>query len=289
MTSRAVREHFGPIRSETHNWGGDVAHDRHRVRDPGRQDTSGLDTSFLHLETGPAHMHVASTTLFEGPTPELRGVPRPHRLAAPPGAALPPEAPLRPLRPGPAGLGRRPPPQPRLPRPPHRPPSPGQRGAAANARRADLLAAARPHEAAVGDVAGRRRRGRSLRDRRQDPPLPRRRRLRGRHDHGPLRPRARARARAPSPEPWLPEPRAQRTLSSSARRWSSAPPARARSCGALARCCGRRGRSPARRSRASAAAGAIAAHRPRRPRLPVQRRDRAVPALRLGASGPRPS
>jgi diacylglycerol O-acyltransferase / wax synthase len=31
---------------------------------------SGLDTSFLHLETGPAHMHVASTTLFEGPTPE---------------------------------------------------------------------------------------------------------------------------------------------------------------------------------------------------------------------------
>ena len=30
---------------------------------------SGLDSSFLHLERGPAHMHVASTTLFEGPTP----------------------------------------------------------------------------------------------------------------------------------------------------------------------------------------------------------------------------
>ncbi|HEY8000554.1 MAG: wax ester/triacylglycerol synthase family O-acyltransferase [Vicinamibacteria bacterium] len=30
---------------------------------------TGLDTSFLHLEHGPAHMHVASTTLFEGPTP----------------------------------------------------------------------------------------------------------------------------------------------------------------------------------------------------------------------------
>jgi diacylglycerol O-acyltransferase / wax synthase len=30
---------------------------------------SGLDTSFLHLEQGPAHMHVASTTVFEGPTP----------------------------------------------------------------------------------------------------------------------------------------------------------------------------------------------------------------------------
>jgi WS/DGAT/MGAT family acyltransferase len=31
---------------------------------------TGLDASFLYLETGPAHMHVASTTLFEGPTPE---------------------------------------------------------------------------------------------------------------------------------------------------------------------------------------------------------------------------
>jgi diacylglycerol O-acyltransferase / wax synthase len=31
---------------------------------------SGLDASFLWLEEGPAHMHVASTTLFEGPTPE---------------------------------------------------------------------------------------------------------------------------------------------------------------------------------------------------------------------------
>ena len=36
---------------------------------------SGLDASFLHLERGPAHMHVASTTVFEGPAPgyeELR-------------------------------------------------------------------------------------------------------------------------------------------------------------------------------------------------------------------------
>jgi WS/DGAT/MGAT family acyltransferase len=30
---------------------------------------SGLDSSFLHMEQGPAHMHVASTTVFEGPTP----------------------------------------------------------------------------------------------------------------------------------------------------------------------------------------------------------------------------
>ncbi len=31
---------------------------------------SGLDASFLQLEHGPAHMHVASTTVFEGPAPE---------------------------------------------------------------------------------------------------------------------------------------------------------------------------------------------------------------------------
>jgi diacylglycerol O-acyltransferase / wax synthase len=30
---------------------------------------SGLDSSFLHLERGPAHMHVASTTLFRGEAP----------------------------------------------------------------------------------------------------------------------------------------------------------------------------------------------------------------------------
>ncbi len=30
---------------------------------------SGLDTSFLHLERGDTHMHVASTILFEGPAP----------------------------------------------------------------------------------------------------------------------------------------------------------------------------------------------------------------------------
>jgi diacylglycerol O-acyltransferase / wax synthase len=37
---------------------------------------SGLDSSFLHLEKDGAHMHVASTTLFEGPPPpyvEFRG------------------------------------------------------------------------------------------------------------------------------------------------------------------------------------------------------------------------
>src|SRR5215208_6964868 len=37
-----------------------------------RDRLSGLDTSFLWLEEGPAHMHVASTTLFEGPAPDYR-------------------------------------------------------------------------------------------------------------------------------------------------------------------------------------------------------------------------
>ncbi len=41
---------------------------------------SGLDSSFLHLEDGPAHMHVASTTLFEGPTPDIEEL-RSHILA----------------------------------------------------------------------------------------------------------------------------------------------------------------------------------------------------------------
>ncbi|MGI9020706.1 MAG: WS/DGAT/MGAT family O-acyltransferase [Solirubrobacterales bacterium] len=30
---------------------------------------SGLDSSFIHLERGPAHMHIASVSLFEGPAP----------------------------------------------------------------------------------------------------------------------------------------------------------------------------------------------------------------------------
>jgi diacylglycerol O-acyltransferase len=35
---------------------------------------SGLDTSFLHLERGPTHMHVASTAIFEGPAPDYADV-----------------------------------------------------------------------------------------------------------------------------------------------------------------------------------------------------------------------
>ena len=31
---------------------------------------TGLDSSFLHLERGPTHMHVAACAVFEGPPPE---------------------------------------------------------------------------------------------------------------------------------------------------------------------------------------------------------------------------
>ena len=92
---------------------------------------------------------------LRGPGADPRRVPRPHRLAPAPGPALPPEAALRPLRPGPAGLGRRPPPQPRLPRAPDRAAGAGLRRAAAQPRGADLLPAARPQQAALGAVAGR--------------------------------------------------------------------------------------------------------------------------------------
>ena len=41
---------------------------------------TGLDSSFLHLEDGPAHMHVASTTVFQGPAPEIEEL-REHILS----------------------------------------------------------------------------------------------------------------------------------------------------------------------------------------------------------------
>ena len=37
---------------------------------PSGDRLTGLDSSFLHLEDGPAHMHVASTLVFEGPAPD---------------------------------------------------------------------------------------------------------------------------------------------------------------------------------------------------------------------------
>ena len=239
---------------------------------------TGLDASFLHMERAGAHMHVASTIIFEGSAPEPRRVPRPHRLAPAPGAALPPEAALRPLRPGPPGLGRRPLPQPRLPRAPDRAAGARLRGAAAQPGGADLLPAARPHQAALGAVAGRGPRRRPLRDRRQEPPRAGRRRLRGRHHHRPLRHSSPSRTNPPArPPKWAPRPEPTDLDLLARAPCASAPPARGRSsaasappCAARARCCA--GSAPPGRCSSAGIDGAADA---------LQRRDRPAPAPRL--------
>ena len=151
---------------------------------------TAVDASFLTNEKSNAHMHVGAILIFEGPPPHytdlvehVRGrlhlVPRfRQKLVVPP------------LETGPAALGRRRQLQPQLPHPPHRAARAGRRGAAETARRARLLAAARPLQAALGDVAGAGPRARPLRDPDQDPPRDGRRHLRRRHRHRALRPRA---------------------------------------------------------------------------------------------------
>ena len=140
---------------------------------------SGLDTSFLHLEDGPAHMHVASTTLFEGPAPEYEEF-RDHIASR---LHLVPRFRQK-LRFVPFGQGR---PvwvdDPNLNLEYHvrhtALPPPGTeeqlRTLAARlfSQRLDR------RQARLGAVARRRRRGWPVRDRRQDPSLPCRRSLRG--------------------------------------------------------------------------------------------------------------
>ena len=131
-----------------------------------------------------------------------RGLLRPPGGAPRPGAALPPEACVPAARDRPAVLGRRPDLQPRLPRARHRPAKARQRRPASPARGADLLAAARPLEAALGDLDRAGPRGRPLRADLEDPPRARRRRLGRGHRNRPVRPvagarRARARDRGP--------------------------------------------------------------------------------------------
>ena len=153
---------------------------------------SATDASFLTQENERAHMHIGGVCVFEGPPPDyeeflehvearLHLVPRfRQKLAFPP------------LQIGTPGVGRRPAPEPRVPRPPLVAAGAGRRRAARAARRADLLAAARPLQAALGDVAGAGPRGQSLRADQQDAPRARRRHL-GR------RPRDRAVRRQPGP------------------------------------------------------------------------------------------
>ena len=242
---------------------------------------SGLDSSFLHLEQGGAHMHVASTMVFDGPAPpydefcdhvrsRLHLVPRFRQKLR-----------FVPFGPGPAGLGRRPALQHRLPRPPHGAPLARLRRAAAKrsprasspsgstarsrsgrsgwstASRATARRSSRKsHHALVDGVSGSRHHDRAVRCA-PDPPEP-----------------VEKETGCPSPSP--------RTRSSSPRRWSSGRPVPAEICAAC--------RALVRRPRQVLAAveealGAVGALRRRRlcgPGLPVQRRDRPLPAFRLG-------
>ena len=94
---------------------------------------------------------------------------------APPRPALPAGGPLRPAGPGTAGVGRRPAFQHRLPPSPHRAPRAGRRGRAAGLGGASHGPAARPVQAAVGDLDGRGPRARAVGAAVEDPPRPRRR------------------------------------------------------------------------------------------------------------------
>ena len=171
------------------------------VAQQGHKDRlSAIDASFLHQEKQASHMHVGALVVFEGPPPAREELLRPPRGAPRPRAALPPEARVPAARDGPAVLGRRPELQPRLPRAPHRPAEARQRRPAAPARGADLLPAARPLEAALGDLDRAGPRGRPLRADLEDAPRARGRRLGRGHRNRPVRPlagagRARARGR----------------------------------------------------------------------------------------------
>ena len=132
-------------------------------------------------------MHIGAVLIFEGPPPDydefvehiearLHLVPRfRQKLAFPP---LQIRAP---------GLGRRPAPEPRVPRAPLLAARAGRRRPARAAHRSHLLAAARPLQAAVGDVPGAGSGGQPLRDHQQDAPRARGRRLRRRPRDRPVR------------------------------------------------------------------------------------------------------
>ena len=151
---------------------------------------SALDASFLDVEDAVSHMHIGSIGIFEGPPPpheELRSmvlaklplVPRYRQVVR-----------AVPFSIGRPALGRRPALQPRLPPAPHGPSRPGGRGRAPPPRGARHVPAARPLQAALGDVGRRGPRGRALGAHLEDPPLHGRRRCRHRPALRPDGPRA---------------------------------------------------------------------------------------------------
>ena len=228
---------------------------------------TALDASFLHLEDESSHMHVAGVSIFAGEPPTYEELLGAHRGAALAGAALPPEAAFRAVRPGAAGVGRRPPLQPRVPRALHRAATARQRGAAEEPRQPRVRAATRPHEAAVGDLARRGPRprpaanggdseesqpARAVRAPFQDAPRARGRRRRRRHHRGAVRHRCRPRDTARPGHALAATPRAD--------------------VDAVARRRADRARDPAGRGRALRAGGVPGAAQDRPPRPRERRR-----------------
>ena len=155
-----------------------------------------VDASFLHQEGPTSHMHVGGLTIVEGPPPSmddfleqirrrLHLVPRyRHKLAH---TALDSGRPV---------WVDDPELQPRVPHPPRRAADSGGLGAAAGSDRLDLLPAARPLQAAVGDVVDRGTEGRPLRADLKEPPRPDRRHRRDRPGDRAVRPLPRPAAAA---------------------------------------------------------------------------------------------
>ena len=250
---------------------------------------SALDVSFLTNESSSSHMHVGAVAIFEGPPPSyddlldhissrLHLVPRfRQKLAFPPAPTGRPfwvDDPAFNLDYHVRHSAL---------------PSPGSEEQLRNMAARDLLPAARPHEAAVGAVAGPGTDPQALRVRHQDPPRARRRRLRGRHRHRPVRPQAGSRAGRARPRVGA-QPRALGRDAAGQGRRGRPLRARCASPGASST----RSSTPtstlqqATRVAEGARRGRLELRQPR-PGDAAQRRDRLAPPLRLGARRPRRS
>ena len=163
---------------------------------------TGLDASFLYMETPTLHMHVAMTAVFDPSTVPGRVLvpadPPAHQRPHPPGAGVPAPTGGGADAARPSRLGGR-------PRVRHRQPPPAGRAAVpwGHARAGRLRGRrhqppAPPRPPALGDVDRGGARGREDRAGRQDAPQHHRRRVRRGAAERPLRPRARPAADAPA-------------------------------------------------------------------------------------------
>ena len=166
------------------------------------EQLTGLDATFLYLETPSLHMHVSMAAIFDPSTvPGGYSFDKVRDLVSSPSGAgpdLPAAAGRGALPPGPPLLGRRPDLRHRVPHPPRRGARAGRRGGAGPVRRRRVQPPARPHQAPVGDVHRRRPARGPDRPGDEDPPLHHRRGLGRRAAVAAVRPRARAHRLDPS-------------------------------------------------------------------------------------------